>query len=324
MKKITSMLLCAATVLSLASCNKAEVKGDAFDCIVKTSEVTENSVKVSVEVNDAAAEYSLWVVEESAYKETVPETAKKLKGSAAETFEGLNADTEYYAVVYESTLGFTKKSFVTAKPSKEYKCLEGSDYIIIAMDETTSKKIESKIKYTMPSDGTYGEDGKSTGTLFFDWWNANGTEAGTCSGPNFFGVVDGWFSFAKTADGWFGYAFRLGEGNTDEEKAESANRREILKGITADYTLHLAMKATCAGEYSLGMLDGAAVIIGDETAAYGFKRDGDWHEIEIPMSAFMAGEKYNAETGVNVLYWTQGANGYPTTLDVDAIFWYKK
>ena len=68
MKKISSLLLCTATVLSLASCKKSEVKGDAFDCIVKTSEVTDNSVKVSVEVNDAAAEYSLWVVEESAYK----------------------------------------------------------------------------------------------------------------------------------------------------------------------------------------------------------------------------------------------------------------
>ena len=324
MKKIATMLLSAATILSLASCEKNKVNGDAFDCIVKTSEVTENSVKVSVEVNDAAAEYSLWVVEEAAYKEAVPETAKKLKGNAAETFDGLNADTEYYAVVYEASLGFTKKSFVTSKPSKEYECLKGSDYIIISMDETTRKKIEGKIKYSMPSDGVYLDGGKTEGTLFFDWWNANGTAAGTCSGPNFFGVVDGWFSFAKTADGWFGYAFRLGEGNTDEEKEESAKRREILKGITKEYTLHIAMKASCAGEYSLGMLDGAAVIIGDETATYGFKRDGEWHEIEIPMSKFMAGEKYNAETGVNVLYWTQGSNVYPTTLDFDAVFWYKK
>ena len=82
------------------------------------------------------------------------------------------------------------------------------------------------------------------------------------------------------------------------------------------------MKGTAAGEYSLGMLD-ATITIGDEKTAYGFKRDGEWHEIEIPVSAFMAGEKYNASS-VNVLQWTQGTNGYPTTLDVDAIFWYKK
>ena len=185
MKKISSLLLCAATVLSLASCKKSEVKGDAFDCIVKTSEVTENSVKVSVEVNDAAAEYSLWVVEESAYKEAVPETAKKLKGNAAEVFEGLNADTEYLAVVYEPSFGFSKKGFVTSKPSMVYPCLQGSDYIIISMDETTIKKIEKKIKYFMPADGVYGEP--NTGTLFFDWWN------GGAAGTSFFGVVAVWF-----------------------------------------------------------------------------------------------------------------------------------
>ena len=144
MKKISSLLLCAATILSLASCKKSEVKGDAFDCIVKTSEVTENSVKVSVEVNDAAAEYSLWVVEESAYKEAVPETAKKLKGNAAEVFEGLNADTEYLAVVYEPSFGFSKKGFVTSKPSKVYPCLQGSDYIIISMDETRDYHKENR------------------------------------------------------------------------------------------------------------------------------------------------------------------------------------
>ncbi len=321
MKKIASLLLCAATILSLSSCKKDKVSGDAFDCIVKTSDVTENSVKVSVEVNDAAAEYSLWVVEESAYKDAVPETAKTLKGNADETFEGLAADTEYYAVVYESSLGFTKKSFVTSKPSKEYECLKGSDYIILAMDETTRKTIESKTKYHMPSDGVYLDGDNTKGTLFFDWWH--GGEAGTASGPNFFGVVDGWFSI-KTADEWFGYSFRLGEGKTEEEKDESAKRREILNSITSDYTLHIAMKASCEGEYKLGMLDGASVLIGDETATYGFKRDGEWQEIEIPMSVFMAGENYNARTGVNVLYWTQGDNGYPTTLDVDAIFWYKK
>lgn len=326
MKKITSMLLCAATVLSLASCNKAEVKGDAFDCIVKTSEITENSVKVSVEVNDAAAEYSLWVVEESAYKEAVPETAKKFKGNAAETFEGLNADTEYFAVVYESSLGFTKKSFVTAKPSKEYKCLEGSDYIIIAMDETTRKKIEDKTKYYMPNDGDYT---KGTGTIFFDMWGEGSThtEWGTASGPNFFGVVDGWYCISKTAlagMGWFGYCFRLDDGKTEEEKAEAIKRREILKGINNEYTLHLAMKANVAGEYSLGVLGGNTVVIGDETTTYGFKRDGEWHEIEVPMSEFMAGEKYGTEAIGNILYFTQGPNSGAATLDVDAIFWYKK
>ena len=321
MKKITTALLCAATIVSLASCEKPNSGSETFGCTIKTAP-TENSVEVAVEVNDAAKEYKLWVVETAEYKEAVPETAKTLKGNATETFTGLRDDTEYTAAVYEASMGFKTREFVTDKAKVVYECLKGSDYIVISMDETTLKSIAGKVKYNMPADGVYKDPDPATGTLFFDWWN--GGSAGTASGPNFFGVVDGWFSI-NTASGWFGYAFRLGEGNTDEEKAESAKRREILKGITADYTLHLAMKATCSGSYSLGMLDGANVVIGEEGSTYGFKRDGQWHEIEIPVSAFMAGEKYNAATGVNVLYWTQAENaGYPTTLDVDAIFFYKK
>ena len=318
MKKITTALLCAATIVSLASCEKTKTGSETFGCTIKTAP-TENSVEVAVEVNDDTKEYKLWVVEIAEYKAAVPETAKTLKGNAKETFTGLKDDTEYTAALYEESIGFKTKEFVTDKAEVVYECLKGSDYIVIAMDETTRKSIEGKIKCFMPSDGVYGDP--ATGTLFFDWWN--GGTAGTASGPNFFGVVDGWFSI-NTASGWFGYAFRLAEGNTDAEKAESTKRREALKSITADYTLHLAMKATCSGSYSLTMFDGAAVVIEEEGSTYGFKRDGQWHEIEVPVSAFMAGEKYNA-TGANVLAWTQAENaGYPTTLDVDAIFFYKK
>lgn len=320
MKKIASILLCAAAV-SFVSCQKTnnpDSDTNRFTCTIKVVP-SETEAEVSVEVNNADTEYRLWVVETSNYKESVPSEALTLKGNATETFSGLKDDTEYTAVVYEASAGYKAKDFVTDKAAVTYDCLKGSDYIIISMDETTRKSIEGKTKLFMPSDGVYGDP--STGTLFFDWWNGGG--AGTVSGPNFFGVVDGWFSIT-TSSGWFGYAFRLAEGTTEEEKATSKERREALKSITADYTLHIAMKASCEGDYSLGMLDGASVTIGNENSTYGFKRDGQWHEIEIPMAAFMAGEKYNAETGVNVLYWTQGSNGYPTTLDFDALFWYKK
>ena len=94
------------------------------------------------------------------------------------------------------------------------------------MDETTTKKIEKKIKYSMPSDGVYGSP--DTGTLFFDWWH--GGEAGTASGPNFFGVVAGWFS-VKTAGDWFGYAFRLAEGLTDEERLSLQSVVKFLREL---------------------------------------------------------------------------------------------
>ncbi len=320
MKKIVSMLLCAATILSFASCTKDDSAKDSgkFGCTIKVTP-TENSATVAVEVNNTAAEYQLWVVESASYKETVPADAKTLKGNASEEFTGLKADTEYTAAVYEASTGFKTKEFVTDKATVTYESLQGSDYIIIALDETTSKSIASKTKYLMYSDGVYSDP--TTGTLFFDYWN--GGSAGTCSGPNSYGVVEGWFSIV-TSSGWFGYCFRLAEGNTDEEKAESARRLEALNSLTTDYTLHIAMKATCAGEYSLGVRDGNSVTIGDENSTYGFKRDGQWHEIEIPMSVFMAGENYNNTNVGNVVYFTQGASGVPTNLDFDAVFFYKK
>lgn len=324
MKRIFTILLSAATIFSLASCNKSETASStAFGCTIKVTP-TENSATVDVEVNDASAEYQLWVVETASYEEKVPSDARTLKGNASEEFTSLKSDTEYIAAVYSASAGYKTKEFVTDKSTVTYESLKGSDYIIIAMDETTSKSIAGKTKYLMYADGVYGTPPYS-GTIFFDYWN--GGSAGTCSGPNSYGVVDGWFSL-NTASGWFGYCFRLEEAAdnlTAEALAESAKRRAALQSITSDYTLHLAMKATCTGEYSLRCLSGDfGVTIGDETSTYGFKRDGQWHEIEVPMSVFMASDKYNATKETGIVAFTQGDNGYPTTLDFDAVFFYKK
>ena len=327
MKKIISILLSAAAIFSLASCNKSEnPSSGSFGCTIKVTP-SENSAVVAVEVNNADAEYQLWVVESASYEEKVPADAMTFKGNAFATFNGLKADTEYTAVVYEASAGYKAKEFVTDKSTVTYESLKGSDYIIIAMDETTSKSIAGKTKYLMYADGNYGDP--NTGTLFLDDWGDGPkyTEWGVASGPNSYGVVEGWMCISKTAGygmNWFGYCYRLDAGLTDEEKAESAKRLEALNSLTVDYTLHVAMKATCAGEYKITVRDGQSAVIGDENAIYGFKRDGEWHEIEIPMAVFMAGAGYNNSAVGNVVSITQGDNGFPTTLDLDAVFFYKK
>ena len=325
MKKVISVLLSAAAIFTLASCSKSEnPSSGSFGCTIKVTP-SENSAVVAVEVNNADAEYQLWVVESASYEEKVPADAMTFKGNASATFNGLKADTEYTAVVYEASAGYKAKEFVTDKSTVSYDSLKGSDYIIIAMDETISASIAGKTKYLMYADGNYGVT-PYTGTIFFDYWN--GGSSGTCSGPNSYGVVSDWFSVIPPA-GWFGFCFRLEDKeanlSTDEEKAEAAKRRAALQSITSDYTLHIAMKASCPGEYSLRCLSGEfGVTIGDENATYGFKRDGQWHEIEIPMSVFMASDKYNATSETGIVAFTQGTNGYPTTLDFDAVFFYKK
>lgn len=325
MKKIISVLLCAATILSFASCKKSG-EDAKFACTIKVTP-TENSATVSVEVTDKATEYQLWVVESASYKEAVPEDAKTLKGNATEEFTSLKSDTEYIAAVYTASAGFKTKEFVTDKATKTYESLQGSDYVIIAMDETTRNSISSKISYYMPSDGAYGNP--NTGTIFIDDWGdgPNFTQWGTASGPNSYGVVEDWLCISKTAAygmNWFGYCYRLDAGLTDEEKAESAKRLAALNSLTSDYTFHFAMKSTDKGGYTVTVREGTGVVIGDENTLYGFKRDGEWHEIEIPMAVFMAGEKYNSSAVGNIVAFTQGTDVAAATLDVDAVFFYKK
>lgn len=341
MKKFLSFLLSAGLLLGFTACggdddddnNNGGDGNKAFSCKV-TVAPGETTADVTVTANNETTSYNLWVVKESEYKAEVPADALTCTGSVTKNFTGLTPDTEYYAVVWEQKLGYKTTTFLTDVATKSYPSLEGSNYYPISLDAKTAEKIASKIVTDLSCDDM---------TMFFDWWNGAAFGTGVCSGPNFYEEVEGWFSLIINKVDWFGGAFRLinpaeadiaapnldgtiPEGKVSQEAYDKAKaRRDAMKQITTDYTLHLAMKSSTAGDYNVGMLDGSTVVIGDEKAAYGFKRDGAWHEIEIPMSAFMLGDKFSFD-GVNVLYFTQGPEGsaWPTNLDLDAVFIYKK
>lgn len=343
MKKFFSFLLSAGLLLGFTACSDDDGDGEGgdgskFSCKVTIAQ-TDVTADVSVQASNETTSYKLWVVKKSEYQAEVPADALSCTGSVTKTFNDLDPDTEYYAAVWEESLGYKTTSFLTDEAQlPPAPSLEGSNYYTLSLDATTAAQIQSKIVQDLSCDDL---------TMFFDWWNAAAFGAGVCSGPNFYGQVDGWFALTintmEASGSWFGGAFRLinpkeediatpdadgslPEGKVTQEAYDAAKaRRETLKDITADYTLHLAMKSSAAGHYNVGMFDGATVVIGDETSTYGFKRDGAWHEIEIPMSAFMVGEKFNFD-GVNMLYFTQGPDGsiWPKNLDLDAVFIYKK
>ena len=345
MKKFWSILFSAALVLGAAACgdddNDASAdntggnggNGSAFSCMIAVTP-GETDAKVSVTVNDAEKAYKVWVVKEADYAQEVPADAVECKGNVTDrVFEGLTPDEDYYAVVWEESMGYKTKDFMTDVATIDYECLKGSDYYLFSVDGTTTAKLGGKVTASLACDDL---------TTFFDWWNWQGFSATECTGPNFFGVIEGWFSLQVTgADGWFGGCFRLiapkeediaapgadgtlPEGKISQEAYDTAvARRAALKKVTAEHTLHLAMRSSAAGNYSLGMLDGNTVQIGDENSKYGFARDNQWHEIEIPMSEFMSGETFSFD-GVNMLYFTQGEAPMPANLDFDAVFIYKK
>ncbi len=196
--------------------------------------------------------------------------------------------------------------------------LNGSDYYLLALDPTTEAKIHSKVTKDYRVD--------EANRFLFVWDNTY--IAGTPSGPNAFGVVESWISLAvNNGTTWSGL------GSSPDGKSTID-----LSSVTDSHVLHFAMKSKNNATHVIGLSDGAneaKIAIGtsaflDNTTTIqpytDFKRDGEWHHIEIPISEFTKkGLKYRAggfSTGNIFLVLSGGVAG--TTLDIDGVFIYKK
>ncbi|MEI6555324.1 MAG: hypothetical protein WCL70_07035 [Paludibacter sp.] len=194
---------------------------------------------------------------------------------------------------------------------------KGSNYYLIYLDDVSTSKIPAaNITKDFRVDDTNN---------FLYVWSSTYTSL-TPAGPNWNGEVGTYLSFSVNSVGWSGLGF-------------SGPIAKDMTGVTADYTLHLAMKGSNSASHIIGM-DGpgglsARICIGatafvDGTVTYqpytNFTRDNKWHLIEIPMSAFFnLGLRYPAAVPANanaVYFLSGGTSG--TTINMDAIFVYKK
>ncbi|MGM9791065.1 MAG: hypothetical protein ACI3Y4_01525 [Candidatus Cryptobacteroides sp.] len=196
--------------------------------------------------------------------------------------------------------------------------LSGSEYIVLTLDEYTAAKLGSKIK------ANYGPDDV---TRFLYVWNETYV-GGTCSGLNCYGEAAEWTSLVVTSVGWSGAGWYNGE----ETPAFVASTSEL-----ADWKFHIAYKGPAGSAhiiiltwngntYKFAIGDGQLV---DNEVAYtavapisGAFEANVWNEYEVSLAD--AGLDYSkagkADNIVSVL--SGGVTG--TTLDVDAIFFYKK
>lgn len=190
--------------------------------------------------------------------------------------------------------------------------LKGSDYYLIALDETSGGKIKSKIKGDFRTDDL---------NMFLYVWE-NTYSAGSSSGPNSFGEVEGWTSLVVGSVGWSGCGYSPAATNTVK-----------LDALTDDFVLRFAMKSKDNASHQIGLFDGtntAKITIGatafEGDAPYkNFARDGEWHEFEIPMSVLKdKGLRYTS-AGFNSgnLFSILSGPVAGTTLDIDGIFFYK-
>jgi hypothetical protein len=192
----------------------------------------------------------------------------------------------------------------------------GSNYYLISLDDVTAASIA-------PADIAQDLRVDETTRFLYVWSN---TYVGqTASGPNWNGEVGAYTSLAIGTVGWSGLGFA------------SVGTKLDLSAITSDYTFHIAMKSTSTNSHIIALQGGAgldarlcigATTFVDGTVSYppyaNFNRDGKWHLIEIPMSAFFdKGLRYPAPFTDNYFYMLSGGTA-GAKIDFDAIFIYKK
>ena len=205
----------------------------------------------------------------------------------------------------------------TIDPNELPESLKGSNYYIVQIDETSFAEIEDEVILDFRPDDT---------NKFLYVWES--TFEGTASnGLNSYGLAEDWVSLSVTNVGWSGAGYFVGAGFGDIDMTDLYNNPD-------DYVFHVALKsAQISSGYSFIFTDGTAeakVVIGNVEIEgvqpyVDFTRDNEWHEIEIPVSYLQSlGVFYNQTfTDVNILaFLAGGIQG--TTLDMDAVFFYKK
>lgn len=234
-------------------------------------------------------------------------------------------------------------TFGTVDDKINHHSLEGTNYYIFQLGAEEYKQIASKVVANF-SQNTIGSKNLYIWERTYIMY--------TTLGQNFYGVEDGsWLSVEVSGnDDWSGMGYCCGWGGTNptpegmEEYQKAAvndlNKLAAIMEAPEDYYLHIAMKSSDNASHLIvlyGIDDKieSCVCIGDTAfvdngvsypAYTNFTRDGEWHEIEIPVSYFFKqGLVYRTDNteGRNVLAFLSGGTR-GTQLQYDACFIYKK
>lgn len=201
--------------------------------------------------------------------------------------------------------------------------LEGSDYYLIYMDEASATKISDKIVADFRPDDV---------TKFLYVWDATYV-AGSSTGPNSYGEVTDWLSFVVQSVGWSGLGFNCADLSELDKLATVTDNPD-------GYYFHIAIKTQQSGKSHRFYMNGTGdanggFVLGSSSFVDGnntyspyadITTDGEWNYFDIPMSVLVnEGLKYRTgnDKALNVFCVLSGAVA-GTTLDMDAIFIYKK
>lgn len=327
MKKL-SMLLFAFAALAITSCsdkNDDNSQNSGATALatpvlsIDEASVSDTGFTVTWEAIENAGSYT-YVVDNGSEESTANTRAVITglsSGSHTVKVKAVPSDTQTYKESAWATISQTIGGQGGGTGTDFTACLEGSDYYLVVMDETTAVKLSGNIVADYRTDDT---------TKFLYVWE-NTYIGGTATGPNFFGNLDGYVTMSVVANStWSGAGFF-------STIVEDVNKLRDISNAPEDYTLHIGLKSQDTSVLTVTMYsyDGGAeptATIGDaanpDGCDFSYPRDGEWHEIEIPMTHFSNkgwAITRDQTAGQNVLAVSNGTYG---TLNIDACFFYKK
>lgn len=204
----------------------------------------------------------------------------------------------------------------------EYPSLNGTEYVTIALDEYTTAALGSKVKASYQLDDV---------NVFLYVWE-NTYLAGTPSGLNFYGEAAGWSSLVVGNVGWSGAGWCV----TNPEyvpafvdsTSDLSNWYFHIGYKGAANVAHIVILYWQGGEYKFAIGQGSLADAGVTYTALaptsGTFQPNVWNEYEVCLAD--TGFNYAADNTTPkanlAAFLSGGVAG--TTIDVDAVFFYKK
>lgn len=197
--------------------------------------------------------------------------------------------------------------------------LKGSAYFPIILDGPSYEKVLDKVV----ADFRPNEE-----TAFLYVWDGTYT-GGTATPLNFYGNTDGCTCLVMGGAGWAGAGFFC-------SAAASLDKLAQIMENPGEWYLHLGILSAANDQYAhtIRLADGSNTVdlVLKAGGDYNYTRDGEWQEVEVPMTYFTdKGLTYRAggaSEGLNVVSIVD-ADNQPvavagTTVNYDAFFIYKK
>lgn len=192
---------------------------------------------------------------------------------------------------------------------------DNNKYYAIYLDGTTRQAHISDDRYV-----NLGDNGGSQNSYLWE----DSFKYGDAAGKNSFGVEGEYMAIVTSDKGWSGMGYDIDGAKGDVD----------LSGINKDYKLHLAVKATHNYPIDFYVTDGsghvAHLVFGQydmdgKDPVANFKRDGKWHNIDIPMSYLTKkfGIDFSKDTDYNGNILCISAGTKPgVEVDFDAVYFY--